>query len=406
MKLKKYIGENMHIALAKAKAELGENISIFESREVRDPRLENGQGIQITVGQLPGQETEPDKGSGLNSLAQRSPASASGAGPAAAADPRTDAYFNDYLSQALDSGQQQDESPSGGKGSSLETEVQILRQELLKLNSSLRRIVTGDFPAEFAKVFESLQNIGFSREDTEELTRHAFFRLESTRNPDFSQILGSMQGEIQSRFPVKGSLFLDSSARIFTFIGPTGSGKTTTLMKIAGNPSLIGNRKVGIISTDTYRLAGTEALKVFSKVASVPVIECRGEKDIPDALKQLRDRDMILIDTAGRSPYFPNYIQELQNLVGSGKANKTILTLSATSDPDDLYLAAGLYSVLNPMGIIFTKLDETGRPGKIYSMVKHLGIPPLFFTQGQAVPQDISPADGAQFWKLLSDCII
>ncbi len=387
MKHKKYIGETMNRALQRAKDDLGEDISILESREIRNKNFEGGAGVEITVAVLESPEGTP---------------AVPGPAPAPKNDPRTDAYFNDFLTSAFP----EETKVQPQKSDKLENEVQILREELNKLNNSLRKIITSDFPREYSKVYERLQNTGMGKQDVEELVRHAFIRLESVANIDSRRILDSMKSEIDTLFPLNGNLFTHNKNRVYTFIGPTGVGKTTTIMKLASNPAILGNRKAGIISTDTYRMAGTEALKVFSKVAGVPVIECKSGADLPAAMKQLAELDVILIDTAGRSPYFPNYIQELQGFLGSIADNKVILTLSATSDLEDLYFAAGLYTVLKPMGIVFTKLDETGRPGKLFSMVKHLGLAPLFFSNGQAVPQDINPATGSQFWTILNDAMI
>ena len=288
----------------------------------------------------------------------------------------------------------------------LGNEVQILRQELNKLNISLRKIVTTDFPREFSIVYEKLQNAGISKEDVDELVRHAFIRLENVPNIDAESILLSIKPEIDSYFSTSSNIFAANDDRLYTFIGPTGVGKTTAIMKLASNPAILGNKKAGIITTDTYRMAGTESLKVFSKIASVPLIECKNGEGMGKAIRQLADLDIILIDTAGRSPYFPNYIQELQTFIGPSDVNKVILTLSATSDLEDLYLAAGLYTILKPMGIIFNKLDETGRPGKIFSIIKHLGIPPIFLSSGQAVPQDMLAATSGNFWNILNEKMI
>ena len=424
MRLKKYIGESMHIALAQAKDELGDEISILESREIKNKHLEDGKGIEITIAVTEEVESVSSSNSPLNYAEEPKPVKNNS--PA-------DAYFNNYLNDAMNPpmsdpstltpphshtptpSHSHTPTPSHShtptllhphSQEDLGNEVQILRQELNKLNISLRKIVTTDFPREFSIVYEKLQNAGISKEDVDELVRHAFIRLENVPNIDAESILLSIKPEIDSYFSTSSNIFAANDDRLYTFIGPTGVGKTTAIMKLASNPAILGNKKAGIITTDTYRMAGTESLKVFSKIASVPLIECKNGEGMGKAIRQLADLDIILIDTAGRSPYFPNYIQELQTFIGPSDVNKVILTLSATSDLEDLYLAAGLYTILKPMGIIFNKLDETGRPGKIFSIIKHLGIPPIFLSSGQAVPQDMLAATSGNFWNILNEKMI
>jgi flagellar biosynthesis protein FlhF len=171
------------------------------------------------------------------------------------------------------------------------------------------------------------------------------------------------------------------------------------VMKMAAHPDIYGRRKPVIITTDTYRMAATEPLRVFSKIASVPVHEAKNPNDVLTIIKNQRDKDVFLIDTPGRSPFFPNYIQELQSYVGFSAEVKILLALSLTSDLEDMYLSTGLYSVLNPKAIIFTKLDETSRPGKMISMLQQFRLPLAYTCDGQAIPNDIHLPDENDIWN-------
>ena len=308
-----------------------------------------------------------------------------------------DDFFSNYLESAV-SGKDDLESSNVGN------EISILREELNRLNTSLRRMVSSEFTGDFAKVYEKLLNIGVAGQDVESLIKHAYIRLDGIKNVDSSIILDSIKSEMIS--PLGKAGYADTpEQKIIVLIGPTGVGKSTSIMKLASHSNIFSGKSVGIISTDTYRIAAGEPLKVFSKIASIPVLESRNREELIKCIHDFSDKDIILIDTPGRSPFFPNYVQELQDYVSLGIKMDILLTLSVTNDLEDIALSAGLYSILKPRGVILTKIDETARPGKIYSILKQLSLPAIFLSDGQGIPKDIYPAEGVNFWKIMTEAM-
>jgi len=195
------------------------------------------------------------------------------------------------------------------------------------------------------------------------------------------------------------------SPRITAFIGPTGVGKTSTIMKMALDPVLFRSKKIAIISMDHYRMAAKETLKIFSRISKIPFYTARNANELKRILRQLKNYDKVFIDTPGRSPFFPNYFHELKTMLSSDSAIDIHLVLSATSDIEDIFLSFGLLSLLQPSGIIMTKIDETARPGKLISIIKETGIPIDFITDGQNISGNLHPNNGAVLWNRIEQAL-
>jgi len=164
-------------------------------------------------------------------------------------------------------------------------------------------------------------------------------------------------------------------------------------MKLALHPAVYREKKVAIISTDAYRMAAAEPLKAFSRVSSIPVFEVKKPVDAVQKISELNDYDVILIDTPGRSPYFPHYLETLRTLITSIHPDEVFLTLGANMDIDDVIKASALYLSMNPTGIIITKQDETVKPGKLISIQEELNVPVCYLCNGQSIPYDVDPVD-------------
>ncbi len=188
--------------------------------------------------------------------------------------------------------------------------------------------------------------------------------------------------------------------RIVVLIGPTGVGKTTTIAKIAANFSLIGDKNVGLITVDTYRIAAVEQLKTYAEIIGIPVQVAYSPRELKDCIERMADRDLILIDTAGRS--HNNYLQigELKNYL-EGIEAEIHLVISATTksrDVDEIIKAFGQVSIDR---VIITKLDETATYGVVLQTCERTKAPLSFVTTGQGVPEDIEVATNDKIAQLI-----
>lgn len=179
------------------------------------------------------------------------------------------------------------------------------------------------------------------------------------------------------------------SSRIVAFVGPTGVGKTTTVAKLAALHVLAGQRKVGLITTDTYRIAAVEQLRTYSNILNVPLEVIQQGDSVQKALDKLADRDLILVDTAGRNFKDPLYVQDIQQLLSTIPVDETYLVLSMTMKSIDLHHIANIFAQVDVDKFLFTKMDETSTYGAILDLLFTHRKPVSYVTTGQNVPDDI-----------------
>jgi flagellar biosynthesis protein FlhF len=207
---------------------------------------------------------------------------------------------------------------------------------------------------------------------------------------------------LADRIPVMG---LDGYAALggkrVLFAGPTGVGKTTTIAKIAAIQSLWGNKKVVLMTSDTYRIAAVEQLRTYAKILGIPIEIASDPRETQSAVKKHRDADLILLDTAGRSHYDGTRIDELRVLYDAYAPDSVHLVMAANINYRDMLDVIERMGVVPLSALLFTKLDETASYGTIFNVLHDLDLPVSFFTVGQNVPNDIEIAQGDKFVELL-----
>jgi len=189
--------------------------------------------------------------------------------------------------------------------------------------------------------------------------------------------------------------------RICAFVGPTGAGKTTTLAKIAARSALEEKLKVGLITTDTYRIAAVEQLKTYARIMEIPIEVVSDKTAFRRALAKLSDRDLVLVDTPGKSNLEPGYIEKLRDLFQIENPVETNLLLPLTSSQDNLAENLARFKPIGYQSIIFTKLDESRHFGRIYNVIDQERKPVSYVTNGQNVPQDIEKIDAGRLAKII-----
>lgn len=194
---------------------------------------------------------------------------------------------------------------------------------------------------------------------------------------------------------------LPESARILAFVGPTGVGKTTTLAKLAARYALYGNKQVGMITIDTYRIGAIEQLRTYADITGMPIEVVMTPKDMPRALEKLADRELILVDTAGRNSKNSMQVSELSSFLTGIPNPEIFLVLSATTKTKDLQRIMDDFFKVNISRLIFTKLDETDSYGALLNVVNTSSLPLTYITTGQNVPDDIEGANAEKLAKLI-----
>ena len=188
---------------------------------------------------------------------------------------------------------------------------------------------------------------------------------------------------------------------VSALVGPTGVGKTTTVAKLAAINKLLHHRSVGLISADTYRIGAIEQLRTFAAIADIPMEVVYKPAEMSAALRKFRDRDIVFIDTVGRSQRSPKELADLARFMDAAEPDDTHLVLSASTSMKNALDIIDRFRVVKPNRLLFTKLDEAVTLGSLLSVASRDRIPVSYVTTGQTVPDDIVRVDPARFASMI-----
>jgi len=194
---------------------------------------------------------------------------------------------------------------------------------------------------------------------------------------------------------------VDGRPLTMALIGPTGVGKTTTVAKLAADFKLRHKRRVGLITTDTYRIAAVDQLRTYANIIGIPLKVALTPTEIASACHELRECDVILIDTAGRSPNDKTKIEEIRGFIDSASPHETHLVLSSTSSQTVCMKAIDQFGPVDFDRIIFTKLDEAVSFGVLVNVAQQVGKRLSFVTTGQEVPDHIETGRSDRLARLV-----
>lgn len=284
---------------------------------------------------------------------------------------------------------------------SIEKRLDALQQMITDLSRrSTRGLV--EIPPELFPHYVSLVEADVAddvaRELVQQLSRHAT----SGQLADTSATTALLTALIERQIPCRHAITPVTGRRqIAMMVGPTGVGKTTTLAKLAGRFGLQQDCRLGLITVDTYRVAAVEQLRTYAEIIDLPMRIVTTPAEMQDALDAFADCDLVLIDTAGRSPHDDRRLAELKELIAVAKPDHVYLVLSLASGASSLRAAADRFAAVSPTAVVFTKLDETAGCGGLLSASREIGLPISYFATGQEVPRDIEPADSCRAARLI-----
>jgi flagellar biosynthesis protein FlhF len=205
-----------------------------------------------------------------------------------------------------------------------------------------------------------------------------------------ARIARFIEEEIQVTGPLRVT---PGQRRLVALVGPTGVGKTTTIAKLAGNFHLRERCRVGLITVDTYRIAAVEQLRTYADIIDLPMEVVSTPREMRQAVDRLADFDLVLMDTAGRSPRDEVKIQELKCMLAEAEADEVHLVLSSVSSPENLKKTARQFAGVGVTALILTKLDEATGLGNLVPLLRSCRLPLSYVTNGQNVPDDMEAAD-------------
>lgn len=259
-----------------------------------------------------------------------------------------------------------------------------------------------EIPPELFEIYTQL--IDADMED--EIARELVFALRGAGTPEQIEdaeashaLLSAMvETDIRCTSPIQP---LPGQRKVVALVGPTGVGKTTTIAKLAANFRLRDGIKMGLVTVDTYRIAAVEQLRTYAEIIDLPMKVVTSPVEMRQALDELAGLDLVLIDTAGRSPRDEPKIQELKTMLEEADVDEVHVVMSLTASVRSIRMTCEQFQAVDPTALILTKLDEAAGMGSLLSVSKQVSLPVSYLTTGQDVPEDIEPADAGRMTRLV-----
>ncbi len=281
--------------------------------------------------------------------------------------------------------------------------LDALQQALSELSRQAKVRVADEVPAELFPLYQQLMDADvdepLAREFTLRLKRQASADQLSSPMAATALLTALLEHEIRCAPPITAAR---GRRKVVALIGPTGVGKTTTIAKLAANYRLRDGLKVGLVTVDTYRVAAVEQLRTYAQIIDLPMKVVTSPQEMRRALDELTGVDLVLVDTAGRSPNDDLKLQELKSLLTDTSVDEVHLVLSLTVGAKALESTAERFSSLKLSSVILTKLDEAPSAGALLTVARRIASPISYVTTGQSVPEDIESANAARLarWVL------
>lgn len=348
MRILKFEGATMRDAIAKVKAELGDQAVIIATRQVRKGLLGTATEISAAIDD----EDAPAFTAAKPSLAV----------PPAPAPP----------------------PPPRQTEQEVEKSIAPLRSELRSLRALVRTSSDTRSSTELKNEVAELRKL------VEELRPRAGERTAERTPRASSERPGPADGRITAR----------SIARAIMLVGPTGAGKTTTIAKLAANAALVDGKRVKLVTLDNFRVGGVDQIRTFADLIGVPLEVLESVDHLADAMDD--SYDLILIDTAGRSPREVAPINELADILAELPPIEVHLVVPASTDAKGIDKLVSRYAALNPARLLFTKLDEVDNAPELTRAPSRTQLPITWVTTGQSVPEDLEEPTRARLFELAS----
>jgi len=331
MKLRKFKAESMREALARVKKELGPEALIIATKPVKGPGGKRMLAVTAAVDEGEGKSTTEERSSSESTLLARADSAAE-------------------LAEAM----------------------LPLRSEL----RALRSLVRNTRPTKNVNNKALLEEVAELKRMVTSMSRRPKIDVEALEEASIGRTIARK-----------------AEGRVRVLIGPTGVGKTTTIAKIAANAALLERKRVHIISLDNHRVGAPAQIRAFAQMMGVPVTLVRHPPtELPDALEQSANAELVLVDTAGRSLRdlrAPRMLEQLMNRLPKPEIH---LAMAAGTSAFDIDTIIARYAPIGVSRLLFTKVDETADLRELVLTPARHNIPVGYVTRGQKVPEDIQVA--------------
>ncbi|MBN2022713.1 MAG: flagellar biosynthesis protein FlhF [Pirellulales bacterium] len=259
-----------------------------------------------------------------------------------------------------------------------------------------------DLPDSLFRLFTDLIEADVNEKLARELVEKVHEETPDGELADPVMVKARLARILESEIAVAGPIGVTPGRhRVVALVGPTGVGKTTTIAKLAANYRLKMRQNVGLITVDTYRIAAVEQLRTYADIIDLPMQVVSTPREMREAVHRLSGLDLILMDTAGRSPRDEIKIQELRAFLSEAGADEVHLVLSGVAGERTLEQTAKRFAAVGTTAVILTKLDEASALGNLLPLLRSRMLPLSYLTNGQNVPDDIETADAARIVQVI-----
>ncbi|MCF7498576.1 flagellar biosynthesis protein FlhF [Pseudoalteromonas sp. L1] len=319
------------------------------------------------------------------------------------AAPRVQTQAHSLGFDDLDAGFDDLDSPVEQKNSAPanQSEMATMREEMNAIRQLLEHQVSGLMQQDMARrdptracMIDRLAGMGIERDVAEQMA--CFIPDDVSRQQAWQALLQMVENQMHT---TNNEILRQGG--VFALVGPTGVGKTTTVAKLAAlGAQKYGADKVALITTDTYRIGAYEQLATYGRIIGCGVKQVKDANELAEVLYHLRNKRLVLIDTAGMSQRDLRLTEQLNTLMRNQRVDiRSYLVLSATAQINVLQETVRHFKKVQLSGCIFTKLDESLSLGEIISIAIQNRLPIGYLTNGQRVPEDIRVANAEKLVK-------
>ncbi len=411
MRVKKFYGSTLAEAVERVKQEMGPEAIILQTRRVRPPGLLAWVRRRSMVEVTAAVAGEPAAAAPADAVAARPPAPA-GVGGSPRGDrpepPGADP-FAALAKTALSEAPHTSHRASDGERSTQVPQIAADVQQVKEMVAAIWRQVQATrevledpvpplYPEDLDPIYRALVQSevepSLARCVTDALLENGEGKGEGLLR---QEALGMLERLLGPGRPIE----LNGRCRVVALVGPTGAGKTTTLAKLAAHYALGMRKKVALITLDTFRVGAIEQLRAYAEIAGLPNYVAGNPEEMVAILDRLRDRDLVLVDTAGRNARDEMRMSELNAFWTARRPDEVHLVLSVTTRYSDALEVIERHRNTGFDRLLFTKLDETVRHGLLLNLSVVAQRPISYVTTGQNVPEDIAAARAGDLAKLI-----
>jgi flagellar biosynthesis protein FlhF len=364
MKIKKFISKNLTEGKTKIIRELGDDAVILSSREITDP--ETGTSKVEIVAAIDEQAQSPSK-----------------------------RFKNKSSKSTISDSQNISENDNVN---AIKEELDNIYQKLDLIGNEVKYKFASALSDSHSAIYRILIDSGFSENYALEiLAKVSEIGFTGSSRDMFFKARQIITQNVMISEPLQTS----GERKTYLFIGPTGSGKTTSLVKLAVVCQLVLKSNILIVSADNSKVGGADQLQTYASVLGIPFKSVTNSAELATLMDNETARDIIFIDTAGKNPFIEKHIKELKLLQDVVENIHTFLVINSNMALKTMDDVISSYLEIDPKDMILTKIDETRYLGSVVSVLKKHQLPISYLTNGQNVPEDIEPAERELFSKFI-----